>query len=320
MADLNEWMSAIPDDRKLNQIILPASHDSGMAEKVTDLQSFRPASRANACTQELTIKEQFEAGIRWVDVRITPYNNVHRCFHSTAYGEKLTDVAMGLMEFLDANPTEVVIVLLTKSHDDSYGLFLDALKHCNQTRMAPINAGTHGNQITALQLGSLRGRVIVAMDKPPSLLTAPDPRILRAKLKKFDAKKAVKLTDIGTYSSDEADGKYEYMLNTAGSYSNSASVSTILSTQKDRAKYVKDVVGASLSVYYTTNTSPIGLRITSIKAADQGMWQQDNLEKWAPIAFQKVDGKFPLFNAIMMDFASEGRCFMVREQAEKLGF
>ena len=319
MAALHRWMSEIADNRKLNSFVIPGSHDSGMAENETDTKRFRPASRANACTQTLNIASQLNAGIRWLDVRLQTYQNVQRCFHSTAYGEPATQVATAVADFVRDNPSETVIVLLTKSADDSYPYFLQQLNNAIGPAMFPaIAGGGHENQLSALTIGALRGRVVVAMDKPPANVNVGH-GIVRAKLKKYKAEKALKLSDIATFSAEDANGKYEYVLNTAGSYSNTNTVATIQQRQQQRAGFVESAVGPCLGVYYTTNTSPIGLRWESIKAADQGMWQQDQVERWAPVAFRKVGGNYPNFSTVMMDFVSEGRCFFVRDQAESLG-
>ncbi|MEN9797831.1 MAG: hypothetical protein RL653_1527, partial [Pseudomonadota bacterium] len=208
---LNNWMGDLPDDRKLNRVVMPASHDSGMAEKLTDLKAWRPASRANACTQVLSIEEQLTAGIRWVDVRLKSYEGEFRCFHSTAYGETMDSVAQGIISFLDANPTEVVVVLLTKSDEDSYHPFLTALQGASRRApaaigrapFAAINPMPHTYQVAQVPLGQLRGRVIVAMDNPPDGF-ADYPRIVRAKLKKYDAEKPMKLSDVANWDEERS--------------------------------------------------------------------------------------------------------------------
>ena len=58
----DNWMSEVDDNRTLNEIILPGSHDAGMG---TIYSCGWPATEANARTQTLSIGEQLNAGARY---------------------------------------------------------------------------------------------------------------------------------------------------------------------------------------------------------------------------------------------------------------
>jgi hypothetical protein len=333
-----DWMSLLPDSTTLNKLIMPGSHDAGMAIKATDTTSGSLASIANACTQDKLISEQLQCGARWFDVRIsttkdktatTKYPKGMRCFHSTAFGEPLKQVADGICQFVVDNPTETVIVLLTKSQDEAYFAFLDAIETYSsdwQGAFNEIQAPIH-RQIGGLELRQVRGRVIVAMDKPPKRAKSSK-MIIKAKLSKWDADKKFKDTDHYNWSTVDSGKKadsnqYSFILNTAGSYSKSSSDSTIRSRQEDRAKFIKEKFTTTtryfMHVYYTTNTSEIGLRSTSIQQADTANWSDTNKAKWRPVAIQSLGG-WPVFNTVMMDFVSDARCDFIRTEAAKLNF
>lgn len=327
---LNNWMDDLDDNRTLNSIVMPASHDSGMATKETKTFKTSPTSKANACTQELNIGEQLAAGVRWIDVRLKDKSpDIDRCFHGGALGEKADQVAKAIIQFLNANRSEVVIVLLTKSGDATYDRFLGLLNryHAYYSQGGDpaygriVHPGAIVRQIPALTLGQLRGRVVVAMDKPPkSQHKTENRRIVRAKLKKHDAKDAlVRESDVERFSGTAGSGKYSYMLNSGGSYSNANSSKAVKSGQLSRNANLKPRVSDIMPVYYTTNTAPIGLRVTSIESADREMWKNSTLPKWARVAFGKDARAKLVYNAVMMDFASEGRCAFVRQMAENVG-
>lgn len=325
---MNNWMEDLEDDRVMNTIILPASHDSGMAYKETSTSTLSPTTKSNACTHRLNIAEQLAAGIRWLDVRLKAKDTGDRCFHGGALGESSLQVANAIIDFLNDNPKEVVIVLLTKSGDGTYDTFLDNLiaRHKAKKkeddpaydRMQPMH-GRDAWQIAKLTLGDLRGRVVVAMDKPPEgQEKQKNRRIVRAKLKKHDAKTKVVADNVEPFSGTAAKGKYSYMLNSGGSYSNSNDSKTIKSRQKERFDNLKPRVAAVMPVYYTTNTSSIGLRATSIETQDKQMWKDQTKPKWAAIAFAKDINSKLVYNAVMMDFATEERCQFIRTEAAKV--
>ncbi len=244
---MNDWMSEIDGLRTMDSMILPGSHDSGMVKRL--MNRGVTATIANACTQKLTIKEQLEAGVRWLDIRI---DKKLRCFHGDSHGESLASVADGIISFLDENPTEVVIVLLTKSYiskkippsEDAYTGFLKALHGlCKKIKPPPVPPG-HLSRLSRFSLNSLRNRVIVAMDKPPPARGA-NKRIVRALLQKYDATAPFDSANLGRFSKADAGDRYDFVFNSAGSYSKANDSPTILKKQKSRAdcKSMHDLSG-----------------------------------------------------------------------------
>jgi 1-phosphatidylinositol phosphodiesterase len=125
MADLNEWMSDIPDDTKLSNIIMPGSHDAGMSV----VQGKRAVGfgwavpDASIITQDLDIAGQLNAGTRFFDIRVYNWGKIHGELYTghfaeakkgkaTAggYGQKLDEVLTQVKGFLDTNDSETVIL------------------------------------------------------------------------------------------------------------------------------------------------------------------------------------------------------------------
>lgn len=314
---MKDWMKTITDKKRMRDILLPGSHDAGMVlNKMTEGWL---ANKANAGTQKLDIKAQLEAGVRWLDIRI---EHDMLCFHSSAKGVNLDEVCKDIISFLDENLSEVVIVLLTKSHRSVYTIFLNKLNELSKKSFPPLFHIGHDNQLANVHLNSLRGRVVVVMDKPPEPEEVMDTskasyRIIKALLKKDDAEHLFNKETILEFDQEKAALKYGLVLNTVGSYSGHSSVSTILTTQQNRATNIKSIDASFMAVYYSTNTSEIGVRWHSIEHEDAKMWSGTNVTTMLDNATQaKVNGG-PVFNCVMMDFVTPERCGMVIDRAAK---
>jgi hypothetical protein len=65
-----------------------------------------------AVTQTLTVKEQLEAGVRYLDLRIglEQSSNTWKMHHGMIYGAGLKEILAEVKEFLQENPSEIVIL------------------------------------------------------------------------------------------------------------------------------------------------------------------------------------------------------------------
>ena len=117
---METWMSRILDNRKLNFINIPGTHDS-CSYYVNRL------STTFAKTQFYTIKQQLEIGTRKLDLRIIDRNKYKEtdediilchgicdCYASDNFGDlkKLTykSILMDIRKFLEKNPSETVLL------------------------------------------------------------------------------------------------------------------------------------------------------------------------------------------------------------------
>ena len=152
------WMSGISGERYLNEINMPASHDSSMnniESKVFDWTTWVPGgfSHKLAKTQEEYINEQLRDGYRKFDLRLNPvykkfkfdkwYNpipgyywendgeNLFMCHGKTKYGTimaldpdddylKFNTILDWSAEFLRNNPTETIVLELSEELDIDY--------------------------------------------------------------------------------------------------------------------------------------------------------------------------------------------------------
>ena len=97
------WMSGIADQRRIYEINLPGTHDSGTA-------GVRFPMRHYACTQTMDLSEQWDAGIRFFDLRPKLVGDRLKIYHGPANCHlTLEEALLILKEKLELNPTEFCI-------------------------------------------------------------------------------------------------------------------------------------------------------------------------------------------------------------------
>jgi len=96
------WMAAQDDTVSLAALSIPGTHDTGAR--------FEPAPGL-AKTQELTLAQQLDAGVRYLDIRCRHFEDAFLIYHgpvdqNLGYDEVLATLA----DYLETHPTETVIV------------------------------------------------------------------------------------------------------------------------------------------------------------------------------------------------------------------
>lgn len=163
-----DWMSQLPDDKALNQIMMPGSHDAGMSE----LHHCVPPIGAGSYTQTQreNIGQQLNSGSRYFDIRVNyDYNELvtyHRSGIWGCNGQPLTDVLDEVVRFLQQYPSELALLKFSHIRDDS--------KNTKQRIDALLNQDPystylyHNNESTVnlgtVNLGLLRGKMVVLYD------------------------------------------------------------------------------------------------------------------------------------------------------------
>ncbi len=111
-----DWMSNLEDNLKISQINLPGTHDSG-----TKKVKFLLSDIASAQCQDTTITEQLNNGIRFLDIRLEDDGDKLRLVHGTADCKSengsnlyLDEVLQNCYDFLDAHPTETIVMSMKK--------------------------------------------------------------------------------------------------------------------------------------------------------------------------------------------------------------
>lgn len=106
MVSKNEWMKELSGDINLSELTIPGTHDTGA----------RYGGAFVEC-QEMTLKEQLEAGIRFIDIRCRHFNNAFTIHHAAFYQNmNFQDVCNACGEFLISHPSECIIMLVKEEH------------------------------------------------------------------------------------------------------------------------------------------------------------------------------------------------------------
>lgn len=145
----NAWMKGLSDETPVCQLTIPATHDSGALLGGEALQ-----------TQDITIQEQLEAGVRGFDIRLQACKNGKLgVYHSVQFQEIYweTDVLPTFIEFLKKNPSEMLFVSVKKEGGDSESYHRLAAASLNAPLLAPYVLKDFKNDLT---LGEARGKIL----------------------------------------------------------------------------------------------------------------------------------------------------------------
>jgi 1-phosphatidylinositol phosphodiesterase len=104
----NDWMTSLDGTQPLSQLSIPGTHNAGAR--------FEPLSGTAKC-QSLTIREQLDAGVRFMDIRCRHINDDFSIHHGQVYQKiSFRDVLNDTLGFLAANPGETVILSINQTH------------------------------------------------------------------------------------------------------------------------------------------------------------------------------------------------------------
>lgn len=146
----NNWMAALPDSTPLKSISLPGTHDS----------CARYGGLAVA-TNTWIIKDQLEAGIRFLDIRTRRTGDSFAIHHSSFFQQQMFgDVMNAVTAFLSAHPKEVIVMRIrADEHTAQEGSKDFATIWTNY--MKQFGSFVAQNTESSPTLGRLRGKVFV---------------------------------------------------------------------------------------------------------------------------------------------------------------
>jgi 1-phosphatidylinositol phosphodiesterase len=103
--DVSKWMSFVEDTRKLSELSIPGTHDSGSREQ--------KSLSTRLTTQTRTIREQLDAGIRFLDIRVRYKDDRFLLYHENSYlNLRFGPVRDICMAFLAEHPRETIVMSL----------------------------------------------------------------------------------------------------------------------------------------------------------------------------------------------------------------
>ena len=119
-ANADDWMRRLPDDAYLCQLSIPGTHDSATGHGFDGFLASMGDDYAR--TQEKTLSEQWESGIRAFDLRPCVDGTTLHINHGIIQTQLTLEEALGtLCELLDEHPTEAAIVIIRHETDGDDG-------------------------------------------------------------------------------------------------------------------------------------------------------------------------------------------------------
>jgi 1-phosphatidylinositol phosphodiesterase len=110
------WMRGISDNTPVTELSIPGTHNSGCIGGLFGIGQ----------TQNLDLSDQFDAGIRFLDIRLAQYQDDLFLHHDVAYmGKSYTDVLAICSKFLAKHPSETILMSIMNERrvDSSLGRF-----------------------------------------------------------------------------------------------------------------------------------------------------------------------------------------------------
>ncbi|WP_228409691.1 phosphatidylinositol-specific phospholipase C [Chryseobacterium sp. T16E-39] len=147
---IGNWMSGLEDNTSISKISIPGTHDSGAMREV-------PSNSGTAKTQNLTIREQLNAGIRFLDIRCRHIDNSFAIHHGAIYQNlNFDDVLSACYTFLDNHPTETIVMSVKEEYNAS-----NTTRTFEQTFDSYIqkNPSRWDLGVNIPNLGSIRGKI-----------------------------------------------------------------------------------------------------------------------------------------------------------------
>ena len=151
---LTEWMSYISDDAPVTRLAIPGSHDSGCS-----------GMPWYAETQDLNFAEQLARGVRYFDIRVNKKGGDLVIFHGPVNGTDYVELLYQIDEFMDAHPSEFLILDFSHFKNDSEGeVFRLFDEIVSAERVVNDTCMTDSEYLDSLTLGDVRGKCVVFVD------------------------------------------------------------------------------------------------------------------------------------------------------------
>ena len=153
------WMSHVDDDKYLDELSIPGTHDSGTCSVDNDTE---PQSSQVKCQQDY-IPTQLLEGIRYFDIRLGKGDDPgidhgdYYLLKKDAYFMHLSNVIGYFKTFLNENPTEALIMLVSRGNDE-------ATDESVTTAFAKVMANNPDLFYTSSRvptLGEVRGKIVL---------------------------------------------------------------------------------------------------------------------------------------------------------------
>ncbi|WKN31416.1 phosphatidylinositol-specific phospholipase C [Porifericola rhodea] len=155
------WMSVLSDATSLSALSIPGTHDSGARYD-------HPLLSGTAKCQDLSILQQLQAGVRYLDIRCRHIDDAFAIHHGVVYQNiNFNDVLNDCFSFLQSNPDETIVMSVKEEYDPtnntrSFEQTFDSYVQQNPSKWY-LGAGIP-------DLGQVRGKIVLLRRFSASLL------------------------------------------------------------------------------------------------------------------------------------------------------
>ncbi|MDZ3952422.1 phosphatidylinositol-specific phospholipase C [Bacillus thuringiensis] len=112
----SNWMSKIENDKKIGGISIPGTHGTMALHGATSIDENLTRN------QTMTLSQQLNSGIRYVDMRVRRTKGSFAMHHGIVYQKAMFgDVLRDTIQFLKDNPSETIVMRLKEEHDAESG-------------------------------------------------------------------------------------------------------------------------------------------------------------------------------------------------------
>lgn len=184
----SNWMSYLSDNKNLTELSIPGTHDSGARY---DPPVWGTSDTAKC--QTLSIAEQLDAGVRYLDIRCRHKDNIFYIHHGMVYQKiNFDNVLNDCIKFLSKNPNEVIIMCVNEEHKPEKNTRSFEETFNNYARNNQTAAYTNSPNFWYLgnitpKLGQVRGKIVL--------------------MRRFEAKYTPLGIDVSKWSSNYIDNK-----------------------------------------------------------------------------------------------------------------
>jgi len=151
--DSYDWMSKIPDSKRLCELSIPGTHDSGTGVVGAGMSK----------CQNFNFDRQLLDGIRFFDVRLN--KDLHIAHGPTTTSQYLSDALTMFNAFLENHPREVILMSVKSENGDASSAFFDYV-NAHKSETTGGGTGRIVQNDTIPTLGEVRGKIVLFRRMP----------------------------------------------------------------------------------------------------------------------------------------------------------
>jgi 1-phosphatidylinositol phosphodiesterase len=154
-AGLANWMASVPDTNRLDQMSIPGTNESCTGYGGYDDHN------ENITTQRHKLSDQFDSGIRFIDIRCCVEDNDIQINHEDIYlNIKLNGVLMECKKFLEEHPLETILISIKQEHSNLKDKqFADKFNKITHNNFENYLYKSHDGRIPTL--AEVRGKAVI---------------------------------------------------------------------------------------------------------------------------------------------------------------